>query len=109
MAASNLLEKLDKALLRPGPLRPPGVRAAARHATAASRSSASTPAASRSAQDVDLERVARHTAGLTGADLANLCNEAAILAGRNKREFIAQSDFENAFERVVAGPAVAAR
>ena len=55
------------------------------------------------AQDIDLERVARHAAGLTGADLANLANEAAILAGRNKREFIAQADFENAFERVVAG------
>ena len=35
------------------------------------------------AQDVDLERVARHAAGLTGADLANLANEAAILAGRS--------------------------
>ena len=59
------------------------------------------------AQDIDLERVARHTAGLTGADLANLCNEAAILAGRNERDFITQADFENAFERVVAGPPVA--
>jgi cell division protease FtsH len=55
------------------------------------------------AQDVDLERVAQHTAGLTGADLANLCNEAAILAGRNSRDFVAQADFDNAFERVVAG------
>ena len=55
------------------------------------------------AQDVDLERVARHTAGLTGADLANLCNEAAILAGRRRREVITQGDFEDAFERVVAG------
>ena len=51
------------------------------------------------AQDVDLERVARHAAGLTGADLANLANEAAILAGRNKRDFIAQADFD---ERVRA-------
>ena len=54
-------------------------------------------------QDIDLERVARHAAGLTGADLANLANEAAILAGRSKRDFIAQADFENAFERVIAG------
>jgi cell division protease FtsH len=52
---------------------------------------------------VDLNRIARHTSGLTGADLANLANEAAILAGRNRRDFIAHSDFENAFERVVAG------
>ena len=50
-----------------------------------------------------MERMARHTAGLTGADLANLCNEAAILAGRGDRDFITQADFENAFERVVAG------
>src|SRR4051795_725343 len=54
-------------------------------------------------QDVDTERMARHTAGLTGADLANLCNEAAILAGRGDRDFLTQADFENAFERVVAG------
>jgi cell division protease FtsH len=54
-------------------------------------------------QDVSLKRIAQHTSGLTGADLANLCNEAAIQAGRNKREFIAQVDFDNAFERVVAG------
>ena len=50
-----------------------------------------------------MEGVARHTAGLTGADLANLCNEAAILAGRTDRDFITQGDFDNAFERVVAG------
>jgi cell division protease FtsH len=54
-------------------------------------------------QDIELGRVAQHTSGLTGADLANLCNEAAIQAGRNQRAFIAQSDFDNAFERVVAG------
>jgi cell division protease FtsH len=55
------------------------------------------------AQDVDLERVARHAAGLSGADLANLANEAAILAGRRQRDFIGQADFDDAFERVVAG------
>src|SRR5436190_17145702 len=55
------------------------------------------------AQDVDMERMARHTAGLTGADLANLCNEAAILAGRGERDSVTQADFEDAFERVVAG------
>jgi cell division protease FtsH len=53
--------------------------------------------------DVDMEMVARRTAGLTGADLANLCNEAAIFAGRQKRDFIAMADFENALERIVAG------
>jgi cell division protease FtsH len=102
MAASNLLEKLDKALLRPGrfdrqvfvppPDMPGRERILAVHTTGKPL-----------AQDVDLERIARHAAGLTGADLANLANEAAILAGRAKRDFIVQADFDNAFERVVAG------
>ncbi len=102
MAASNMLEKLDKALLRPGRfdrqvfVPPPDMRGRERILGVHTRSKPL-------AQDVDLERVARHTAGLTGADLANLCNEAAILAGRNRRDFITQGDFEDAFERVVAG------
>ena len=102
MAASNMLEKLDQALLRPGRfdrqvfVPPPDMRGRQRILGVHTRDKPL-------AQDVDLERVARHTAGLTGADLANLCNEAAILAGRNDRDFITQRDFENAFERVVAG------
>jgi cell division protease FtsH len=102
MAASNMLEKLDKALLRPGRfdrqvfVPPPDMRGRERILAVHTRSKPL-------AQDVDLDRVARHTAGLTGADLANLANEAAILAGRNRRDFITQSDFEDAFERVVAG------
>jgi len=47
--------------------------------------------------------VARQTAGLTGADLANICNEAAIAAGRREATAISQDDFELALERVVAG------
>jgi cell division protease FtsH len=47
--------------------------------------------------------VARRTVGLTGADLANLCNEAAIYAGREGRDCIMQADFDGALERVVAG------
>jgi cell division protease FtsH len=102
MAASNMLEKLDPALLRPGRfdrqvfVPPPDMRG--RHAILRVHTR-DKPLA----QGVDLDRVARHTSGLTGADLANLANEAAILAGRRGRDFIAQSDFENAFERVVAG------
>jgi cell division protease FtsH len=102
MAASNLLEKLDKALLRPGRfdrqvfVPPPDMRGRKRILEVHT-------AAKPLAQDVDLERVARHASGLTGADLANLANEAAILAGRHGREFIVQSDFDDAFERVVAG------
>ncbi len=102
MAASNLLEKLDKALLRPGRfdrqvfVPPPDMNGRREILGVHTRGKPL-------AQDIDLERVARHTAGLTGADLANLANEAAILAGRNRRDFVSQADFENAFERVVAG------
>jgi cell division protease FtsH len=102
MAASNLLEKLDKALLRPGRfdrqvfVPPPDMRGRRQILEVHTRGKPL-------GQDIDLERVARHAAGLTGADLANLANEAAILAGRGKREFIVQADFENAFERVIAG------
>ena len=53
--------------------------------------------------NVDLSMIARQTSGLTGADLANLCNEAAIFAARQNREFIAHADFDSALERVVAG------
>jgi cell division protease FtsH len=52
---------------------------------------------------VDLSLIARQTSGLTGADLANLCNEAAIFAGRHERTTILMEDFDNAMERVVAG------
>jgi cell division protease FtsH len=102
MAASNLLEKLDKALLRPGRFDrqvfvPPPDRAGREEILEVHTRGKPL------AQDVDLNRVARHAAGLTGADLANLANEAAILAGRAKRDFVAQADFDDAFERVVAG------
>ena len=53
--------------------------------------------------DVDLSLIARQTSGLTGADLANLCNEAAIFAGRQERTTILAEDFDGAMERVVAG------
>jgi cell division protease FtsH len=55
------------------------------------------------ADDVDLAVIARQTAGLTGADLANITNEAAIFAGRHERQFIQAEDFDSAIERVVAG------
>jgi len=55
------------------------------------------------AADVDLESIARQTAGLTGADLANICNEAAIFAGRSQQQEIRQADFDGAMERVIAG------
>jgi cell division protease FtsH len=52
---------------------------------------------------VDLGQVARQTSGLTGAELANICNEAAIFAGRRGDAYVTQKDFDNAIERVVAG------
>jgi cell division protease FtsH len=55
------------------------------------------------AAEVDLSQIARQTSGLTGADLANLCNEAAIFAGREERTTILMQDFDNAMERVIAG------
>ncbi|MBE9168462.1 ATP-dependent zinc metalloprotease FtsH4 [Pleurocapsales cyanobacterium LEGE 06147] len=53
--------------------------------------------------DVDLKQVATRTPGFAGADLANLVNEAALLAARNQREKVTQADFYEAIERVVAG------
>jgi cell division protease FtsH len=53
--------------------------------------------------NVDLGLIARQTSGLAGADLANLCNEAAIFAARSKRTHLVHGDFDMAVERVVAG------
>ncbi len=55
------------------------------------------------AEDVDLEEIARLTAGLAGADLANIINEAALLAGRANKEEVEQKDFFEAVERAIAG------
>ncbi|HLB04185.1 MAG TPA: ATP-dependent zinc metalloprotease FtsH [Gaiellaceae bacterium] len=102
MAASNRLQDLDPALLRPGRfdrqvnVSPPDV--AGREAILGVHTQGKPLAA-----DVELDRLARQTAGLTGADLANLCNEAAIMAARSGSQYIRQSDFEAAMERVVAG------
>jgi cell division protease FtsH len=102
IAASNLLDKLDPALLRPGRfdrqifVSPPDV--AGREAIMRVHTRGKPLAA-----DVDLQLVARQTSGLTGADLANLCNEAAIFAVRQHRTQLAHADFESALERVVAG------
>ncbi|MBD0402169.1 ATP-dependent zinc metalloprotease FtsH [Flammeovirga sp. EKP202] len=52
---------------------------------------------------VDLEEIAAQTAGFVGADLANLCNEAALLAAREGKTEVEQINFTDAFERVVAG------
>src|SRR5213080_1292880 len=103
MGASNRIQDLDPALLRPGRfdrqlLVPPpdlsGREAILRVHTRGKPLNLS---------DVDLAQVARQTSGLTGAELANVCNEAAIKAGRRSASSITQSDFDWALERVVAG------
>jgi cell division protease FtsH len=101
IGASNLLEKLDPALLRPGRfdrqifVSPPDLRGRAEILAVHSRN--------KPLHEVDLEVVARQTSGLTGADLANICNEAAIFAGRKGRDVVLMQDFDAALERVVAG------
>ncbi len=55
------------------------------------------------ADDIDLEEIARLTAGLAGADLANIINEAALLAGRNNQKEVKQKDMVEAVERAIAG------
>jgi cell division protease FtsH len=101
IAASNLLEKLDPALLRPGRfdrqifVSPPDV--------AGRESILAVHTRNKPLGVVDFSLLARQTAGLTGADLANLANEAAIFAARAFRDRIEQEHFDAALERVVAG------
>src|SRR5918999_1806147 len=100
--ASNLLDKLDPALLRPGRfdrqifVAPPDLKGRRSILQVHTRNKPL-------AKGIDLEMVARQTSGLTGADLANLCNEAAIFAGRDRRAEIQTRDFQAALERVIAG------
>jgi cell division protease FtsH len=54
-------------------------------------------------EDVDLDTIATQTAGFAGADLANLVNEAALMAARNNRQAVLMADFQEAIERVIAG------
>ena len=56
-------------------------------------------------EEVDMERVARQTVGFSGADLANLVNESAILAARRAKKLIGSSEFAEAIDRVLVGPA----
>ena len=53
--------------------------------------------------DLDLEKIAAQTPGFVGADLANIVNEAALLAARRRKERVEQDDFQDAIERVIAG------
>jgi cell division protease FtsH len=103
LAATNRPEVLDRALLRPGRFDRQVVVDApdldGREAVLRVHSRNK-----RLAGDVDLRRIAATTAGLSGADLANLLNEAALLAARRHATEINQRDLEDAIEKVVAGP-----
>jgi cell division protease FtsH len=102
VAATNRPEVLDPALLRPGRfdrqvlVDKPDVRGREDILRIHVRQV-------KLAENVDLPLVAARTAGFAGADLANLVNEAALLAGRREKTAVDRSDFDEAIDRVVAG------
>lgn len=103
MAATNRPDILDPALLRPGRfdrrvvLDRPDVRGREAILNVHIKGKPIDPA-------VELPVLARATPGFVGADIENLVNEAAILAARRNKKVITQSEFEEAIERVIAGP-----
>src|SRR5215211_7708825 len=104
LAATNQSEVLDKALLRPGRF---DRRVTVNLPDKVGRE-AILKVHTRSvplAQNVDLGELASSTPGLSGADLRNLVNEAALLAARREQEEVRQKDFLDALERIVLGPA----
>lgn len=102
LAATNRPEILDAALLRPGRfdrqvlVDKPDFKGRVDILNVHSKDVKLSP-------DVKLDEIARLTAGLAGADLANIINEAALLAGRNNQEFVSQNDLIEAVERAIAG------
>ncbi|HHX10386.1 MAG TPA: ATP-dependent metallopeptidase FtsH/Yme1/Tma family protein [Firmicutes bacterium] len=103
MAGTNRPDILDSALLRPGRfdrqivLEKPDLRARKEILKVHSRGKPL-------AKDVDLETLAKATPGFTPADLENVINEAALLAARHRKRRIGMQEFEEAIQRVVAGP-----
>jgi len=102
LAATNRPEILDPALLRPGrfdrhiALDRPDLKGRQKILTVHAKDV-------RIAKDVDLGQVAARTAGLAGADLANIVNEAALLAARRGKEAVDMRDLDEAADRVIAG------
>src|SRR5687768_1679648 len=102
MGATNRPEVLDPALLRPGRfdrqvlVDKPDVRGREEILRIHARQVKMTPT-------VDLKVVAQRTAGFAGADLANLVNEAALLAARRNKDAVDMSDFNDAIDRLIAG------
>ena len=103
MAATNRPDILDPALLRPGRfdrrvvLDRPDMRGREAILKVHTKGKPLAP-------EVDLSVLARSTPGFVGADLENLVNEGAILAARRNKKVIGQPEFEEAIERVIAGP-----
>lgn len=103
LAATNRPDVLDRALLRPGRFdRQVVVDAPDREGREAILKVHTN--GKPLADDVDLRRIAQGTPGFSGADLANAVNEAALLAARREGREITHHDFEEAIEKVVAGP-----
>ena len=103
IAATNRADVLDTALLRPGRFDRQvvvGVPDVKGREEILKVHSQSKPLM----DDVDLEIIARQTSGFTGADLANLLNEAALLSARRNETKIRQQTVEDSIERVIAGP-----
>jgi cell division protease FtsH len=104
MAATNRIDVLDPALLRPGrfdrrvTVGRPDVRGRHQILKVHTRKTPLTA-------DIDLEVIAKGTPGFTGADLANLVNEAALLAARDGKKALGMIDFENAKDKVLMGVA----
>jgi len=102
MAATNRPEVLDPALLRPGRfdrqvlVDKPDVKGREEVLRIHTRQVKLAP-------EVDLKVVAARTAGFAGADLANLVNEAALLAARNDKTSVQMADFDEAIDRLIAG------
>ncbi len=102
MAATNRPEVLDPALLRAGRF-DRQITVAAPDLTGRLQILKIHSQKVKLAPDFDLERAARMTPGFSGADLANVMNEAALLAARRNAEDVTMRDFEAAIERVIAG------
>jgi cell division protease FtsH len=103
LAATNRPDVLDRALLRPGRFD----RQVVLDAPDLEGRQAILKLHARGmpfAQVVDLRKIAQETPGFSGADLANVINEAALLAARHEGKTIGQTDLEEAVEKVVAGP-----
>ena len=102
IAATNRADVLDSALLRPGRfdrqvlVDPPDIKGRLSILEVHARNK-------KLSEEISLDAIARRTPGFTGADLANLLNEAAILTARRRKEAITMSEIDDAVDRVIAG------